>query len=471
MPPPGFKAPSMKELRRIEAEIRAIVPPACTKCAAQRSQYRCWECPVAERFCKNCVLTQHARLPLHSIEFYAGPTRGFVPHTLQSLGMRIPLGHDGGTCPERVTDTNVAVASTNGVHNITVDFCGCGDKPPAQQLLDAHISPSSTDIGANTTTTFQLVGRFDAMNDHVLHTVEQRQIEARVRLNSIRIREQDQLLGNLAETVLTKKAVRWEEEIVLLDEEHRRIVACMEYNLNNGSGHQRNQRSPISEPTRSAEVAARRTEIAARRVEEQEEIARSVAEMEKMWESEEWNAAVDAVTRDLSPGPPLFRDLGYDDEASHDDIEDVEQHWSQRPIICHRSMDSEPILREWANLNMLARTSTQMGPGQRRSILDDRVQEDAYRWHALEMGQPSRPPSNKRAAKIKLFTMHEEVTTAALAPLADDLDGELMHHLVQHAQILRYKTRQARGVRANEHATRLLRSQDAKVRRRLAELV
>ncbi|KAJ7169280.1 hypothetical protein C8R43DRAFT_1121161 [Mycena crocata] len=174
MPPPGFKAPSMKELRRIEAEIRAIVPPACTKCAAQQSQYRCWECPV--RFCKKCVLTHHARLPLHSIEIYAGPTRGFVRHTLQSLGMHIPLGHDGSTCPERVTDTNVAIASTNGVHNVTVDFCGCGDKSFAQQLMDARILPSSTDTGANTAATFQLVGHFDVMNDYVEQHWSQRPI-------------------------------------------------------------------------------------------------------------------------------------------------------------------------------------------------------------------------------------------------------------------------------------------------------
>ncbi|KAJ7130026.1 hypothetical protein C8R43DRAFT_1133997 [Mycena crocata] len=437
MPPPGFKAPSMKELRRIEAEIRAIVPPACTKCAAQQSQYRCWECPVGERFCKNCVLTQHARLPLHSIEFYAGPTRGFVPHTLQSLGMRIPLGHDGSTCPQRVTDTNVAVTSTNGVHNITVDFCGCGDKSPAQQLLDAHILPSSTDMGTNTAATFPLVGHFDH------------------------------------------------------------------------SGHVHNQRSRISEPDGSAEVAARRTEIAARRVEEQEEIARSAAEMTVMWESEVWNTAMDAVKRDISPGPPLFsdflakalpapdpdslvdddvsmqvflfaeeawillmcnhRDLGYDDEVSEGEVVDVQQHWSQRPIICDRSVDSESVLREWSNLNMLAHTSKEMGPGQRRSILDDRIQQDAYRWHALEKGRSSRSPSNKRAAKIKLFTTHEEFRTTA--PLEGELDNELVSHLVKRAYNLRYKARQARGMRGNERVQGLLWSQDARVRRRLSELV
>ncbi|KAJ7137352.1 hypothetical protein C8R43DRAFT_1132233 [Mycena crocata] len=424
MSPPGFKVPTWKELHQIEADVRAIVPPACTKCAAQQSQYRCWKCPVEDRFCEKCMLAQHAKLPLHEIE-------------------ERDRCHD-----DLVVGTVVVIKVVRWEEEVALLV-----EEHRRAMACINIEYSLKDAPAE--------GLHVVMLDYIK-------------------RQNFTPVENNSSSLYTDRTnyIRYRRTVFLTMAKKRKLL---------GSEKERNKRARGPDPDRS-------TEIAARRFDEQQEIARSTAEMSAMWESEEWNTAMDAVLKEVSPGPPLFsdflaknlgasdvlakddtclrlichRDLGYDDEASDGEAEDLEQHWSQRPIICHRSLDSEPVLREWANLNMLARTSREMGPGQRRSILDDRIQHDAYMWHALEKGRPARPPSNKRAAK---FALYEEYRTSGTTPLEDNLDSELMRHLATRAHILRFKMCQARGVRENEHAKKQLCAQNARFQYRLDHLV
>ncbi|KAJ7159043.1 hypothetical protein C8R43DRAFT_948394 [Mycena crocata] len=238
-----------------------------------------------------------------------------------------------------------------------------------------------------------------------------------------------------------------------------------------------------------ARTSDTRAEIALRRVEEQEEIARSTAELETQWESEAWNAAVDAAFRDVSPGPPLFcdflaknfpdspvpaddsmsMDLGYESSNAGSSNDDgIEQHWSQPPIVCERSGDAEQVSQDWAALNLMLGTTRQMGPGDRQSNLDD---VHPFVRRSLELGHPhpSRAPSHAHATKTKLLTLHKEFITDRTAAPGVDLDSELVHLLVTRAYICS-KACQARGMMENQRCSAQLVAQNRKIGDRLSKL-
>ncbi|KAJ7156816.1 hypothetical protein C8R43DRAFT_1125397 [Mycena crocata] len=313
--------------------------------------------------------------------------------------------------------------------------------------------------------------------------LEQRQIEAQACIDSVRERYSldDDDLAFKAEIALSEEMVRWEFERDMLAREHRLIINCIaasqryatetaehpgpyfpdEYRAevsptqifltqrrrktahSSVMGKKRKLLVAAHQRNQCARTSDTRAEIALRRVEEQEEIARSTAELETQWESEAWNAAVDAAFRDVSPGPPLFcdflaknfpdsavpaddsmsMDLGYESsDAGSSNDDGIEQHWSQRPIVCERSGDAEQVSQDWAALNLMLGTTRQMGPGDRQSNLDD---VHPFVRRSLELGHPhpSRAPSHAHATKTKLLTLHEEFITDRTAAPGVDLDS------------------------------------------------
>jgi len=70
----------------------------------------------------------------------------FQRTTLQSLGLRVQLGHPlGQPCPFRArAHQSFVVIHVNGVHLINLDFCACSDSPlPREQLLEVGWWPST----------------------------------------------------------------------------------------------------------------------------------------------------------------------------------------------------------------------------------------------------------------------------------------------------------------------------------------
>ncbi|KAJ7231211.1 hypothetical protein C8J57DRAFT_1092013, partial [Mycena rebaudengoi] len=102
---------------------------------------RCRECFGDEMLCGHCCVERHLNHPLHWVEKWNGTFFDWI--TLQSLGLRIQLGHrQGERCPEvRAGHTDFVVLHTNGIHELTVNFCDCENVaeagPPEMRLLRA----------------------------------------------------------------------------------------------------------------------------------------------------------------------------------------------------------------------------------------------------------------------------------------------------------------------------------------------
>ena len=125
-------------------------------------QFRCEDCFGVELLCQRCCLAAHRRLPLHKIKvnlftvlIYALVLTGnrlqkwngkfFERVTLKQLGLAVQIGHEDMHCycPER-GHTDFLVIDVNGIHPVTVNFCGCEQRVSHhQQLLRCGWYPST----------------------------------------------------------------------------------------------------------------------------------------------------------------------------------------------------------------------------------------------------------------------------------------------------------------------------------------
>ena len=71
----------------------------------------------------------------------------FDDTTLQQLGLKIQLGHEGEPCPFPCADTVAfTVVDTSGIHTVNVSFCDCVGAPHRRvQLLRISWMPASID--------------------------------------------------------------------------------------------------------------------------------------------------------------------------------------------------------------------------------------------------------------------------------------------------------------------------------------
>ena len=87
--------------------------------------------------------------------------------TLKKLGGRIQLGHViGEPCPlpTPAFGDSFTVIDINGIHDIGLDFCGCGRHGiMAQQLLRFRLYPATAQ-NPNTATTFRALHHFQLLN-------------------------------------------------------------------------------------------------------------------------------------------------------------------------------------------------------------------------------------------------------------------------------------------------------------------
>ncbi|KAG1843773.1 hypothetical protein DFJ58DRAFT_717719 [Suillus subalutaceus] len=108
--------------------------------------YRCKDCFTTELYCKHCTVEKHHEIPLHRIEYW---NDGYFSHaTLKFLGLRIQLSHACGECcynPSPAFHDNFVVLDINGVHEVALDFCACQlAQSHAIQLLRTRWYPSTT---------------------------------------------------------------------------------------------------------------------------------------------------------------------------------------------------------------------------------------------------------------------------------------------------------------------------------------
>jgi hypothetical protein len=83
-----------------------------------------------------------------------------VGMSLKLLGLQMQLGHAiGDFCPTPIAD-NTFIINVHGIHEVSLDYCGCADAPTqGQQLLAARLHPGK---GTTNTVAFQLAHLQDA---------------------------------------------------------------------------------------------------------------------------------------------------------------------------------------------------------------------------------------------------------------------------------------------------------------------
>jgi hypothetical protein len=71
----------------------------------------------------------------------------FTVVTLQSIGLRVQLGHGGAPCPlPSQSSESFCIIDTSGFHSVSVDLCGCrvnGVVSTPTQLLRARWFPAT----------------------------------------------------------------------------------------------------------------------------------------------------------------------------------------------------------------------------------------------------------------------------------------------------------------------------------------
>ncbi|KAF8191380.1 hypothetical protein BJ912DRAFT_849516 [Pholiota molesta] len=140
--------------------------PTCRECGGGSDPlYRCLDCDGRDLFCAACLLRSHCQNGLHRIEVWSG--EGYFSTTsLRALGFSFQLGHPlGEPChfPVRSSHSTFTVIDTNGIHEVTLNYCGCGTPAPHfVQLLRFGWFPSTVGFPRSAATlrvlrTFQIL--------------------------------------------------------------------------------------------------------------------------------------------------------------------------------------------------------------------------------------------------------------------------------------------------------------------------
>lgn len=118
----------------------------CNSCAQFSPLFRCSDCFSNELLCQSCIIGSHIQAPFHQIQvhllcfpspiffnlsnspLFLQQWNGyyFKKISLQALGLRIQLGHDGSSCPSpSLSNLMSTILHTNGIHSVYIDQCTC----------------------------------------------------------------------------------------------------------------------------------------------------------------------------------------------------------------------------------------------------------------------------------------------------------------------------------------------------------
>ncbi|THV01170.1 hypothetical protein K435DRAFT_655760, partial [Dendrothele bispora CBS 962.96] len=130
--------------------------------------YRCVEdeCFQMGLMCQDCIVAAHRHHPLHWVEHWNG--RWFQPASLKELGLVLELGHEhepGVSCllPQGAHH-DFTVIHTNGIHPVSVRFCGCNALLNNRKQLLRNMWYPATPINPQTVTTFSCLRQFQHLN-------------------------------------------------------------------------------------------------------------------------------------------------------------------------------------------------------------------------------------------------------------------------------------------------------------------
>ncbi|KAJ3017904.1 hypothetical protein NUW54_g473 [Trametes sanguinea] len=135
---------------------------SCSLCKQGNAYFRCLDCRIAQPLCQNCLLTAHREVILHRPEWWNGAF--FEKVSLSSLGLVVPLGHEGHSCADPSTSHEIVVYHVNGYHRVQITLCTCtgttsGPLQVWKQYLRAGWFPATT-TRPSTAFTFELLELF-----------------------------------------------------------------------------------------------------------------------------------------------------------------------------------------------------------------------------------------------------------------------------------------------------------------------
>ncbi|KAJ7088346.1 hypothetical protein C8R44DRAFT_649600, partial [Mycena epipterygia] len=158
----------LAEVLRLEGQGDHRESRVCAACSLGPADHRCVHClGGGELLCASCIVVRHAQLPFHRIQFWTG--RMFERKTLKELGLRIQLGHWHGAerrcpMPTPASGDDFVIVDNLGVHEVALDYCGCGQGGASTvQLLRAQFFPATT-TNPRTAATFSVLRRYHLLS-------------------------------------------------------------------------------------------------------------------------------------------------------------------------------------------------------------------------------------------------------------------------------------------------------------------
>ncbi|KAI9064965.1 hypothetical protein FKP32DRAFT_1568832 [Trametes sanguinea] len=137
----------------------------CNLCKEPGAMFRCPDCRLCHPLCRDCLLRTHDQVVFHRPEKWNGAF--FEKVALSSLGLVVPLGHDGSACPDPSASQEIVLYHSNGYHRVRITVCTCtgtaGEPPPVwKQFIRAGWFPA-TQTRPSTAFTFELLELFHAL--------------------------------------------------------------------------------------------------------------------------------------------------------------------------------------------------------------------------------------------------------------------------------------------------------------------
>ncbi|KAK0491728.1 hypothetical protein EDD18DRAFT_1109479 [Armillaria luteobubalina] len=125
-----YLAESMQQ----EGRRDTILQKHCPSCRSTQISLRCITCRDVRLFCPVCMVALHAACLTHIIQHWNGAYFEKVRHII------------GEVCPHPrpAFGDHFMIIDTNGIHNVTLNFCNCiHERPLASQLQHAWLFPTT----------------------------------------------------------------------------------------------------------------------------------------------------------------------------------------------------------------------------------------------------------------------------------------------------------------------------------------
>ncbi|KAJ7120873.1 hypothetical protein C8R44DRAFT_623095 [Mycena epipterygia] len=158
----------LAEFLRLEGRGEHRDTSACSGCLRGVPDHHCVHClGGGELLCASYIVERHRQLPFHRIQYWTG--RAFERKTLKELGLRLQLGHWHGaerrcSVPVSASGDDFVIIDSHGIHEVALDFCGCGQGgAPTVQLLRAQLYPATT-MNPRTAATFAVLRRYHLLS-------------------------------------------------------------------------------------------------------------------------------------------------------------------------------------------------------------------------------------------------------------------------------------------------------------------